>query len=993
MSNRVSVGIVGLGPWGLCVLERLLDAARHAPERELEVHVVEPGRPGGGIFSEEQPAYFVLNTPCGQHCLYPNPDKVPEGREGRGFYDWARDAGYRWYGSECRLDGASGQVTKGQVGAGKATEDGRPIAPGDFLPRWLMGKYLEWFYEALRREAPPNVTVTHHKAFAEDVVKDPSGGETTLLADGRGLTVDHVVLTTGHGGALVAGDGDVGGAVVGKADLGPVFNAYPVEAYQQRTGPQEAVAVEGMGLVAFDVLTALTTGLGGRFSDAGGGRLRYHPSGREPQVFMFSRSGYPYCAKSPGASDPMGEYHPSICTSQAVLELKGGRLGRRQLDARAELLPLVFAEMELRYYTCAAFVREGRLAAEQVRARLADAWRQGCFSYEVEQLAGTYGRFSASEHFFAGSGCHYADSASYQSKVYKMVADDVDEALVPAGGSPVKMALETLRALRDTIRQAVEWKGLTLASHLDFTSNLHSRFARLVAGPPVFRCQELLALMDAGIVQVPFGPAPEVEVRADGRVLVRSRHLGRPVEMVLDRLVRAHLELPSVENPSSVLVANLARRGRLRPLMFGHVPVGSVDLTEDFHPVGTAGQIQERLWVFGALTEGTRYFTLYIPSPKSRVRAFEDAEICARAVVFGPQPRYTASRRVAQAEGLEPSAMAKARPRAGRGGLPKLRVALVNNMPDGAFTETEDAFGSLLGASRGAGGGQVEMGLFTLPGIERGADVRRRVAAAYGGVQELVAWQPDALLVTGAEPTRPELTEEPYWPALLEVLLWARSSVPAMLASCLSAHGALWAYDQLPRRLMMEKLSGVYPQSIDEAHPVMAGVGPVALPHSRFNEIPEEALAGAGYRVLARSDASGWTVAAGQRGSCQVLLLQGHPEYTPLTLLREYRRDVRRYLSGTQGYYPRVPAGYLDAIGVAALESFAELARRRCSPELIEAFPFEFVSKHVVPDWSAAAATFMGNWVGYARRLSGKGGTCGCDQVAVGQVGGALALQ
>jgi hypothetical protein len=63
--------------------------------------------------------------------------------------------------------------------------------------------------------------------------------------------------------------------------------------------------------------------------------------------------------------------------------------------------------------------------------------------------------------------------------------------------------------------------------------------------------------------------------------------------------------------------------------------VGSIALTNDSHPVGRRGDIQDRLWVFGSLTEGVRYFTQYVPSPKSRVRAFVDAEACAEQILDG----------------------------------------------------------------------------------------------------------------------------------------------------------------------------------------------------------------------------------------------------------------------------------------------------------------------------------------------------------------------
>lgn len=966
MKITASVAIVGLGPWGLCVLERLVDAARKAPQCELAVHVVEPAKPGGGIFAVDQPDYFLLNTPCGQHCLYPVPEEAGEKREGKGLYEWARERGYRWYGTQCRRD----------RGVDGGDELGDPISPGDFLPRHVMGEYLEWFYDALRREIPSNVSITHHRTFAEDV-EGADGRETVLLGDGRRLAVDHVVLTTGHesrfAGAAVAG----GETVVG---------AYPVEAYQAMTGSDEKVAIEGMGLAAFDALAALTVGVGGYFSDAGAGRLTYHTSGREPKLYMFSRSGYPYCAKSPGATDPMGEYKPAICTPEAVVALQacGAGGGRRQLDARGELLPLVFAEMELRYYTCAAFAKGGPSAAEAARDLLVGAWRDGIFAEATAQLAGLYGRFSAEEHFFVGAGRHYADTFDYHSQVYKAVASDLDEALVAGGASPTKAALETLRALRDTLRLAVEFKGLTLASHLDFVASLQRRFARLVAGPPAFRCQEMLALMDAGILRAPFGPSPTVEVLAGGKVLVRSRHLEQPVEITVDRLVRAHLDLPSVENPTSPLLANLAGRGRVRPLTFGETSVGSIDLSEDFHPIGRGGRAQERLWVFGVLTEGVRYFTLYVPSPKSRVRAFVDAEVCARSVVGGAREPVTTLGRLAGVGDFGRQARThQASP---------LRVALINNMPDGAFAETESAVAALLCRDGTAGVERTELGRFTLRGVERGAEVTSRIAGSYMPVEDLALWAPDALVVTGAEPKKPELSEELYWPSLEALLLWAASSVPSMLVSCLSAHSALWVYDRLPRRLMPEKLFGVYRQSVDCAHPLMAGVGPVAFPHSRFNEIPEAALEGAGYSILARSNESGWTAAAGERGGCFLLLLQGHPEYTPLTLLREYRRDVRRYLTGTQGSYPRIPPGYLDGEGVEALEEFSRsVARGGRDLDLLRSFPYEFVAAHVATDWSGPATTFLQNWTNYVRVLCGK--AFSQARGATRQAEGALAAQ
>ena len=342
------ISIVGLGPWGLCALERFVDAARRAPDNDVVVHVVEPGRPGGGMYSLDQPDYLVLNTPCGQHSMYPFPETLDDARLGRGFYEWVKDKGYHWQGMECRISTV-----------------GTPVGPHDFLPRRVMGEYLEWFYQVLCAEAPPNVTIKWHKTCAVDIEATPDGRERVYLENGEQIVVDDAILTTGH----VQDIRNMGSA-------GPLATSpYPVKAYLDNTGPHEKIAVEGMGLVALDVITALTVGLGGHYTDAPYGRLVYHRSGREPSIYLFSRSGYPYCAKSFATADPVGDYEPAICTMDAVAALKRHDDGsKRYIDARHELLPLVFAEMELCYYVTAA-----RQADEPKRPAVSASswWRRG----------------------------------------------------------------------------------------------------------------------------------------------------------------------------------------------------------------------------------------------------------------------------------------------------------------------------------------------------------------------------------------------------------------------------------------------------------------------------------------------------------------------------------------------------------------------------------------------------------------------------------------
>jgi hypothetical protein len=408
---------------------------------------------------------------------------------------------------------------------------------------------------------------------------------------------------------------------------------YPVEYFDTTSGPGSPIAIAGMGLVGYDLITALTIGRGGTYAEDGE-RLHYVASGKEPEIFLYSRSGVPYCAKSAHGVDPYGDYQPIVCTPGAFKEMTNpvGSPLRRRVDFRNDLLPLLFAEMQARYYTHAAFLRSGLVGAETVRQQMTAGWSERNIQRVVDRLEPTYGRFDPARYVFADDGAHFSSSDAYQAHVYEMVETDLNEALTP-GGSPVKAALEVTRILRDQMRDVLEYGGLSLNSYVDFQSNVRGRINRLEAGPPPLRSQQLLGLLDAGIVHMPFGPFPEVSTTPDGRVLIRSTKLTHPVEATVDVVVRGHLDLPSLARSSSPLLTRLYAKGRLTQFSYGDTTVGSVALSEDFHPYDAEGRLQTNLSLLGVLTEGVRYFTHYLPSPRSRLRAVYDAQACVEAIV------------------------------------------------------------------------------------------------------------------------------------------------------------------------------------------------------------------------------------------------------------------------------------------------------------------------------------------------------------------------
>ncbi|MGB6536083.1 MAG: homoserine O-succinyltransferase [Xanthobacteraceae bacterium] len=292
-------------------------------------------------------------------------------------------------------------------------------------------------------------------------------------------------------------------------------------------------------------------------------------------------------------------------------------------------------------------------------------------------------------------------------------------------------------------------------------------------------------------------------------------------------------------------------------------------------------------------------------------------------------------------------------------------IGLINNMPDAALAATERQFAELIRA--GARDTDVRLMLFSIAEVPRGETARQAMAARYRDVGELWNTTLDGLIVTGTEPKSKNLKDEPYWARLAQIIGWARESTASTIWSCLAAHAAVLACDGIERRPFAEKLSGVFDCVPAQAHPIMRSVPlPMRIPHSRCNDLPERALAAAGYRILTRSRAAGVDMFARQDRGFH-LFMQGHPEYEAGTLLREYRRDVGRYLRGKRRDYPAMPRGYFDEKATAVLDAFRARAREDRRSELFASFPAPRIEAGLSGSWRSSAIALYGTWLEYLK--------------------------
>ncbi len=299
-----------------------------------------------------------------------------------------------------------------------------------------------------------------------------------------------------------------------------------------------------------------------------------------------------------------------------------------------------------------------------------------------------------------------------------------------------------------------------------------------------------------------------------------------------------------------------------------------------------------------------------------------------------------------------------------------LIIGFVNNMPDAALRTAERNFRELLAAA--SQDILIHFRMLSLPELHRGDAARSHLAHNYEDIGELWGGRLDGLIVTGAEPRAPDLTDEALWATLTRLVDWAEDRTSSVIWSCLAAHAAVGYTDGLTRHRFGEKLSGVFDCDVTPDHGIVAGIAsPWRVPHSRYNELREAELVANGYCVLSRSVDAGADMFVKQRESL-FIFFQGHPEYDSRALFREYRRDVGRYLAGDRDTYPEMPRNVFDEGAAAAFACFRDQALRRRSVDLLETFP-TILEGQVVNYWQAPAVRVYRNWLLYllARRTRG----------------------
>lgn len=301
---------------------------------------------------------------------------------------------------------------------------------------------------------------------------------------------------------------------------------------------------------------------------------------------------------------------------------------------------------------------------------------------------------------------------------------------------------------------------------------------------------------------------------------------------------------------------------------------------------------------------------------------------------------------------------------------PTLHIGLLNMMADGALAATERQFQRLLDGPEEtrAESPRCVLHPFSFPEISRSDEGRAYVAEHYESFEAVSERGLDAMIITGANIPTPDLQNQPFWESLIAVMAWSRTNARSTLCSCLATHAVMEFRYRRKRTRMPRKLWGVYAHEVlDRKHPLTLGLDErVDVPHSRFNEITLEQFEAAGLKVLMAGPEGGVHLAVekSRAGSpSPLVLMQGHPEYDNVSLLKEYRREISRYVAGQREDYPPLLDFTLDETGELMCRDHWRAVLGRGEGAEAPEFPEAELLPYVMGTWHAATAVVFRNWI------------------------------
>ncbi|MFC4942182.1 FAD/NAD(P)-binding protein [Pseudonocardia sp. GCM10023141] len=561
-----AIAIIGAGPRGAGILERLAASVPDLHSGRLDVHLIDPYPAGAGrIWRHDQSPLLAMNSMAADVTMYTDDTVVCEGpiRPGPTFWDWARD-----------------HDDPDALGPELAAEL-RDVTASTFPSRRLQSEYLGWVLRDVIAGLPDGVRVHLHRDRAVGLTED-GDAQLVELAGGTTLRVDTVVLASGHLDATPTGDELELAARAAEHGLRYLPPEQTTDSDLSVIAPGETVLVRGMGLAFIDLVVLLFEGRGGRF-EADGDGVRYVPSGAEPRLVAGSPRGTPYHSKTHygllGGRPPVGRFFGEAEVDALIAT-------GEPVDLRAQAWPAIAKEIAFGWYheLFGGHAERVLLPWEEFLARFAELEWDSPAMLELITAAvpDPLDRIDIAALDRPLDGVSAPHLAALQPMVRARIAEDLRQHVDPRHTPHLGAFVAMLFAYGEITR--LVGSGVLSARSQAYDLRWWQGFFNGVAsGPPGFRVRQLLALARAGYIDF-LGAGMWVDVAADGFHAGSATLAGAP-PLRAGVLVDARLPDASVTRTSDPLLAGLLLAGAVSE---------DVLVDDDGTVLGSTGQIRVR---------------------------------------------------------------------------------------------------------------------------------------------------------------------------------------------------------------------------------------------------------------------------------------------------------------------------------------------------------------------------------------------------------------
>lgn len=597
----MQVAIIGAGPRGLAVAERLINLAED--ETKLDIQIFDPYAIGGRVWDPfiPQNQQFLMNTVIDQITLF-NDESIENGGKplpGPNLLQWLEGPAATFLSEHDAFNTCYQQ------------EIVRLKQPGDFASRGMMGIYAAWFFEWLKQRVRPNQTLTFTQQ-AVDTVKPIGHKFQLILADGMQMLADQVVMALGHSDDHLTEEELAFKTFADAKQLKYITPIHPAESNLSMFDATDTLIVRGLGLSFFDYLYALTVGKGGQFVRNAADELEYLPSGNEPHVIAGSRGGFPLHARGVNEKATSELYTPQFFTLPALDALRAAGDGHLQY---ADFERLIAKELTYKYILNQLAIAPNWLPYDQ-----AEALRQALLmSDDLTATANAFGLDQVPAFDMAlirNPARDLSDDADYATWFKAYLRADIADAKLGNKRAPFAGAYDIMRDVRDRIRYIVEHDYFDADNYEKFLSRFKPFDVLVSVGPPLERIEQLLALIAAGIFEI---TAAQIQVDTHGEQFV-ARDV-RNQKFYGNALIEARLGATDIALSSNPIIESLRAQGLLvqptRTRADGSTyTLGAANFDrQTFEVIDRDGNKVPNLYLYGIPLEGLKWFGTVIPRP------------------------------------------------------------------------------------------------------------------------------------------------------------------------------------------------------------------------------------------------------------------------------------------------------------------------------------------------------------------------------------------